>query len=61
MNAEQKKVNEIARESGSSNWLTSLPLEESGYVLKKQEFWDALNLRFNWPMSRIPSKCVCVV
>ena len=59
MNDAQKQVNESARESGSSNWLTSLPLEDSGHVLTKQEFWDALNLRFNWPLSRTPSKCVC--
>ena len=25
-------MNEIAKESGSSNWLTCLPLEDSGYV-----------------------------
>ena len=41
MDDAQKRVNEIARETGSSNWLTSLPLEDSGHVLTKQEFWDA--------------------
>ena len=59
MNADQIRVNEIAREAGSSNWLTCLPLQDSGYVLSKQEFWDALNLRYNWSLSRLPSKCVC--
>ena len=59
MSSDQVRVNEIARESGSSNWLTCLPLEDSGYVLTKQEFWDALNLRYNWPLSRVPTKCVC--
>ena len=59
MNSDQKRVNEIAQESGSSNWLTVLPYEDSGYILTKQEFWDALNLRFNWPLSRLPSKCAC--
>ena len=59
MTAEQNRVNDISRESGSSNWLNCLPLEDSGYVLTKQEFWDAVNLRYNWPLSRMPSKCVC--
>ena len=59
MTAEQKQVNDISRESGSSNWLTCLPLEDSGYVLTKQEFWDAVNLRYNWPLTRMPSNCVC--
>ena len=59
MSQDQKRVNEISRESGSSNWLSCLPLEDSGYVLTKQEFWDALNLRYNWPLSRIPPKCPC--
>ena len=59
MTADQKQVNEISRESGSSNWLTCLPLEDSGYALTKQEFWDAVNLRYNWPLTRMPSKCVC--
>ena len=45
MSPDQIRVNEIAREAGSSNWLTCLPLEDSGYVLNKQEFWDAINLR----------------
>ena len=47
MSQDQKRVNEISRESGSSNWLSCLPLEDSGYVLTKQEFWDVLNLRHN--------------
>ena len=34
----QKRVTVIAQESGSSNWLTLLPLEDSRYVLIKQEF-----------------------
>ena len=59
MTAEQNRVNDISRESGSSNWLNCLPLEDSGYVLTKQEFWDAVNLRYTWPLSRVPSKYVC--
>ena len=50
MTAEQNRVNDISRESGSSNRLTCLLLEDSGYVLTKQEFWDVVNLRYNWPL-----------
>ena len=35
MTADPKQVNDISRESGSSNWLTCLPLEDSGYVSTK--------------------------
>ena len=59
MNTDQKRVNEIAQESGSSNWLIVLPYEDSGYVWTKQEFWGASNLQFNWSLSRLPSKCAC--
>jgi hypothetical protein len=31
----------------------------TGYVLTKQEFWDAVNLRYNWPLTRMPSNFVC--
>ena len=30
-----------------------------GFNLNKREFMEALRLRYNWPLSDIPSKCVC--
>ena len=36
MNTDQVQVEEIARKSSSSNWLTVMPLEDSGYVLTKK-------------------------
>ena len=59
MTIEQKRTNEITQESGASNWLTTLPLEEKGYSLSKREFWDAVHLRYLWPLPRLPSKCAC--
>ena len=44
---------------GSSSWLTSLPLEEFGFTLNKQEFADAISLRYNFPLKGIPSYCSC--
>jgi hypothetical protein len=59
MSDEQKRCNDIACEVGSSNWLSALPLEEKGFSLSKREFWDAISLRYSWPMRRLPSKCAC--
>ena len=44
---------------GTSSWLTALPLDEQGFYLSKQEFWDALHLRYDWKLENIPSHCVC--
>jgi len=59
MTAEEKRANEISQEKGVSNWLTALPIEEKGFHLCKREFWDAINVRYGWPLTRLPSKCAC--
>ena len=46
-------------ETGSSAWLTVLPLQDQGFHLNKQEFWDALHLRYGWKLINTPSHCVC--
>ena len=56
---EQKRSNEICCETGASNWLTTLPLQDKGFDLTKREFWDAIRLRYGWPIHRLPSKCAC--
>ncbi len=50
---------EAAKEKGASSWLTSLPLKRFGFVLNKQEFRDAIALRYNWYISDIPKFCGC--
>ena len=42
-------------EKGSS----SLPLQKFGFVLNKQEFVDAIALRYNIPIKNIAATCVC--
>ena len=59
MTAAQKRANEICCEKGASNWLTAIPIDEKGCHLSKREFWDAVNIRYGWPLSRLPSKCAC--
>ena len=50
---------ETLNQKGVSNWLTTLPIKDLGYELTKQEFWDAIRVRYDWPLDRIPSKCAC--
>ena len=53
-----RSVNQ-SRDKGASWWLTAVPLVNRGLVLNKQEFRDSLRLRYNVPLSDLPSKCVC--
>ena len=53
-----RSVNQ-SRDKGASSWLTAVPLVDQGLVLNKQEFRDSLRLRYNMPLSDLPSKCVC--
>ena len=40
-------------------WLTSLPLKDHGYCLNKQEFRDAICLRYGWSIPNTPLYCGC--
>ena len=46
-------------EKGASSWLNTLPLEEFGFTLNKQEFSDAILLRYQHPLKGVPRVCVC--
>ena len=48
-----------AKEKGSTNWLTALPLQDHGLVLNKGESRDALNLKYNRPIKGLLTKCPC--
>ena len=56
---EKLKLYEAITEKGSSNWLNTLPLKDHDFYLSKQEFWDAVQLRYGFPLTRLPQKCVC--
>ena len=47
------------QDRGASFWLEALPLEESDFVLSKEEFKDGVRLRYNLPLPDLPSNCVC--
>lgn len=48
-----------AQETGASNWLTSLPIRAKGFSLNKQEFVDAIALRYGWSVVGLPHTCAC--
>ena len=54
-----KRAVDLAKEKGSSTWLTALPLVEHGFALHKRAFHDALALRYGWTPSEMPSTCTC--
>ena len=48
-----------ARDKGASSWLNTLPIEEQQLNLNKEQFRDALHLRYNIPLAGLPSYCPC--
>ena len=50
---------DLARESGSSSWLTVLPIEEHAFHLHKGDFRDALSLRYGLMPLNTASTCHC--
>ncbi len=49
----------LAEEKGAGAWLSVLPLQSLGYVLNKEEFQDAIRLRYGWQIPHTPAFCVC--
>ena len=54
-----KRCVDLAKEKGSSSWLSVLPLEDHGFYLHKGEFRDALCLRYGWQLGSTPLTCSC--
>ena len=44
---------------GASNWLSALPIRAKGFSLNKQEFTDALALRYGWIVKGLPEVRAC--
>ena len=59
MKPSEKRLLDLASEKGASSWLTSLPLAEYGFILNKQEFSDAILLRYNFKLKNVAPVCVC--
>ena len=46
-----------ARDRGASSWLNAMPIEELDFQLNKEEFRDALRLRYNMKLDNLPTYC----
>ena len=59
MDEKARKLFECAREKGASACFSALPLKRLGYILNKQEFRDAICLRYGWQIPETPVFCGC--
>ena len=50
---DQRLLNDLNMEQGSSTWLTTMPIREEGYDLNKQHFWDLVHIRYGWRLTRL--------
>ena len=49
----------LNKDKGAGSWLTALPLKDHGFCLNKQEFRDAVSLRYAWRIPNTPQYCGC--
>ena len=59
LSKDKKRLIALAKERGSSIWLTVMPVEEHVFFLNKGEFRDALHLRYGWTIRNTPQSCIC--
>ena len=59
LNEKMRRVVQLAAEKGASTWLTSLPLKSFGFRLNKQQFQDALCMRYDLKLRDVPRACSC--
>ena len=52
--ASLRRCLDLNREKGAGSWLTALPLKDHGFCLNKQEFRDAVYLRYGWRIPKPP-------
>ena len=50
---------QLLSEKGASTWLTSLPLKAYGFRLNKQQFRDAVCMRYDLKLQDVPRNCAC--
>ena len=50
-------ANDILQQAGCNNWLNIIPIEEFNYNLNKQQFLDAVRLRYQQPIPNLPTRC----
>ena len=55
----QRLLVDVAGSKGVSSWLTVQPLHETATILNKQDFRDALAIRYGWSLAGLATSCVC--
>ena len=59
VDSEMERSIQLATGKGSSIWLNTLPIKKLGYSLNKQEFQDAIALRYNFKIKGMAAHCAC--
>ena len=59
LHEETRRLVKQARDKGASSWLNALPIEEMAFNLSKEEFRDALRLRYGLRLDNLPTNCPC--
>ncbi len=54
-----KRCLQLNKEKRAGCWLTALPLKDHSFCLNKQEFRDAICLRYGWRIPNTPHYCGC--
>ena len=56
---DQITANDILQQPGCNNCLNIIPIEEFNYNLNKQQFLDAVWLRYQLPLPNLPTRSPC--
>ena len=59
LSTDMKRLVKQYQSKGTNSWLGALPIEEQGFHLSKEEFRDALRLRYNLKLQNLPPLCAC--
>ena len=59
LSGQKLRVYEAITEKGASTWLNALPLKDHDLYLDKMTFRDSIFLRYDIPLPRLPTHCVC--
>jgi hypothetical protein len=57
--SELQRTLEQSSKAGASSWLGALPIAAQGFNLNKEEFQDALCMRYLMQLKNLPSNCPC--
>ena len=59
MSTDQIRANDILQQPSCNNYLNIITVEELNYNLNKQQFLNAVRLRYQLPIPNLPTRCPC--